>query len=116
RATQFFRQGGKRLMKRHGLLCAIGILILVPRADAQKPFTLEQVMSAPFPSNLTAAKKSNRIAWTLDQEGRRNIWVAEGPALTPRQLTKFNDDDGQELSDLSFSSDGNTIVYVRGEG
>ena len=60
-------------MKRHTLFCAMGLLILVPRAKAQKPFTLEQVMSAPFPSSLTAAKNSNRIAWVLDQEGRHNI-------------------------------------------
>jgi dipeptidyl aminopeptidase/acylaminoacyl peptidase len=103
-------------MKLLSLFCAIGLLILAPGANAQKPFTLEQVMSAPFPSNLTAAKKSNRIAWTLNQEGRRNIWVAEGPAFAVKQLTKYNDDDGQELSDVSFSADANTIVYVRGEG
>jgi dipeptidyl aminopeptidase/acylaminoacyl peptidase len=103
-------------MKCHALLCAVVFLIVIPRANAQKSFSLEQVMSAPFPSNLIAAKKSNRIAWTLDQDGRRNIWVAEGPAFTARQLTKYSDDDGQELSDLSFSADSNTLVYVRGEG
>jgi dipeptidyl aminopeptidase/acylaminoacyl peptidase len=103
-------------MTRHALLCTVGLLILTPRANAQKPITLEQLMSAPFPSNLTAAKKINRIAWTLNQEGRRNIWVAEGPAFTARQLTNYNSDDGQELSNLSFSADSNTIVFVRGEG
>ncbi len=103
-------------MTRHALLCTVGLLILTPRANAQKPITLEQLMSAPFPSNLTAAKKINRIAWTLNQEGRRNIWVAEGPAFTAKQLTNYNSDDGQELSDLSFSTDSNTIAYVRGEG
>src|SRR5258708_6153219 len=102
-------------MTRHALLCAVGLLILTLNANAQKPITLEQVMSAPFPSNLTAAKKSNRIAWTLNQEGRRNIWVAEGPAFIARQLTTYNSDDGQELSDLGFSADSNTIVFVRGE-
>jgi len=84
-------------MTRHALLCTVGLLILTPRANAQKPITLEQLMSAPFPSNLTAAKKINRIAWTLNQEGRRNIWVAEGPAFTAKQLTNYNSDDGQEL-------------------
>src|SRR5260370_25012168 len=73
-------------------------------------------MSAPFPSNLTAAKKSNRVAWTLNQEGRRNIWVAEEPAFSARQLTKYNNDDGQELSNVSFSVDSDTIIFVRGEG
>src|SRR5260370_8120302 len=103
-------------MKREAMLCAVGLLILMPQADAQKPFTLEQVMSAPFPSSLTASKTNNRIAWVLNQEGRRNIWVAEGPGFAARQITKYSEDDGQELSDLSFSSDSSTIVYVRGEG
>ncbi len=103
-------------MTRYALLCTVGLLILTLRANAQKPITLEQVMSVPFPSNLTAARKSNRIAWTLNQEGRRNIWAAEGPAFTARQLTNYNSDDGQELSDLSFSADSNTIAFVRGEG
>ncbi len=85
-------------------------------ASAQKPITLEQVLSAPFPSDLTAAKKSNRFAWIFDQQGKRNIWVAEAPGFAARQMTKYNEDDGQELSDLAFSPDGNTIVYVRGGG
>ena len=103
-------------MKRHALLCAAVLLIAMPRVNAQKPFTLEQVMSAPFPANLTAAKQNNHVAWTLNQEGRRNIWVAEGPGFTARQITKYNQDDGEELSSLSFSANSNTIVYVRGDG
>jgi dipeptidyl aminopeptidase/acylaminoacyl peptidase len=103
-------------MKRRAILCAVGLLLAMPRASAQKSFTLEQVMSAPFPSNLIAAKKNNRIAWTLNQEGRRNIWVADGPGFAARQLSNYNQDDGQELSELRFSVDGNTIAYVRGDG
>src|SRR5258708_33645857 len=102
-------------MNRLALLCAACLLILAPRASAQKPFTLEQVLSAPFPADLTAAKKGNRVAWALNQEGRRNIWVAEGPSFAARQLTKYGQDDGQELSGVNFSADGNTIAYVRGE-
>ena len=95
------------------VLC-VPLSALVPRAGAQSSFTLEQVMSAPFPSELTAAKSGNRVAWVFDQEGRRNIWVAEGPEFQARQLTKYATDDGQELSDLDFSADGNTLAYVRG--
>jgi len=85
-------------------------------ASAQQSLTLEELLSAPFPENLTAAKTANRIAWTLNQEGKRNIWVAEGPAFTARRLTSYLQDDGEPLSELNFSEDGNTIVYVRGEG
>ena len=95
------------------VLC-VPLSALVPRAGAQSSFTLEQVMSAPFPSELTAAKSGNRVAWVFDREGRRNIWVAEGPEFQARQLTKYATDDGQELSDLDFSADGNILAYVRG--
>src|SRR5438876_742712 len=108
--------GGKQSMKGHALLCAAVLLMLMPQTNTQQPFTLEQVMSAPFPANFTAAKQNNRVAWTLNQQGRRNVWVAEGPGFTARQITKYSEDDGQELSEVSFSMDSNTIVYVRGDG
>ena len=47
---------------------------------------------------------------------KRNIWVAEGPGYTARQLTAYAEDDGGEFSNLQFSADGNALVYVRGEG
>jgi dipeptidyl aminopeptidase/acylaminoacyl peptidase len=90
--------------------------LLFPLWAFAQSFTLEQVLRAPFAENLTTAKKANRIAWTLDQEGKRNIWVAEGPAFQARRLTTYLEDDGQELSDVSLSEDGSTVVYVRGGG
>jgi dipeptidyl aminopeptidase/acylaminoacyl peptidase len=98
------------------VLLALAVVCLVPRTWAQKSVTLEELMSAPFPENLTAAKTGDRVAWTFNQEGKRNIWVAEGPSFNARRLTSYLDDDGQPLSELNFAEDGNTIVYVRGEG
>ena len=103
-------------MKRVALGVALAAFAFCASASAQKPFTLEQVLSAPFPSDLTAAKNSNRVAWVFDQQGKRNIWVAEAPGFAARQLTKYNEDDGQELTALHFSSDASTLVYVRGGG
>jgi hypothetical protein len=40
--------------------------------------------------------------------------VAAAPDFTARRITAYADDDGQELTGLSFSSDARTIVYVRG--
>src|SRR5438552_18295499 len=108
----FFRPGGKRAMKRHALCCAMGLLILTPRANAQKSFTLEQEMSAPFPSSLIAAKNSSRIAWVLDQEGGRSILVAEGPPFSARQLTKYSVVDARELLARDLSADRIPIVLV----
>jgi dipeptidyl aminopeptidase/acylaminoacyl peptidase len=100
-------------MNRRTLL-VLAVVFLPQLAVAQKPFTLEQILSAPFADHLTAAKKVNHIAWTLDEEGKRNIWVAEGPDFRSRRLTSYLTDDGQEISDLGFSDDGNSLVYVRG--
>ena len=103
-------------MKRFALGVALCAFAFCASASAQKAFTLEQILSAPFPSDLTAAKNSNRVAWVFDQQGKRNIWVAEAPSFAARQLTKYSEDDGQEISELRFSSDANAIVYVRGGG
>lgn len=95
---------------------AILVLSCIQVVSAQGSFTLEQVLNAPFNSNLVAARSGDRIAWTSNEQGRRNIWIAEGPGFKSRRLTAYQEDDGGELSDLRFTADGNTIVYVRGEG
>jgi len=68
----------------------------------------------PFPSELAAAPAGSRIAWAMDEEGQRNVYVAEGPVFTPRKLTSFSEDDGQEITSLSISADGRWVVFVRG--
>src|ERR1043165_2520941 len=100
-----------------GFVCGIALplLFLVPSAKSQQSFTVEQVLSAPFPSDLTAAKNSPRVAWVLDEQGKRNVYVTEAPDFKPRRLTSYLDDDGQELSSLQFSADANSIVYTRGD-
>lgn len=58
--------------------------------------------------------KGAAIAWTFNERGLRNVYFAGGPDFTARRLTSYLADDGQELTSLSFSADGKTIVYVRG--
>ena len=65
---------------------ALSIVALVvalgsPRAQTTPAFTLEQVFSYPFPSELTAAARGNRLAWTFNEQGRRNLWVADVPGF-----------------------------------
>ena len=71
-------------------------------------------MSAPFPTDLSAAPKGGAVAWVLDQHGARNIWVAEAPEYKGRQLTTFRDDDGQEIAQIDWTPDGRSIIFVRG--
>ena len=77
-------------------------------------FTLEQVLSSPFPSDLIASPLGDKVAWVFDAEGKRNIWVAEAPAFKGRQLTRYDKDDGQEITEVEFSPDGNWIAFVYG--
>ncbi|HXA68508.1 MAG TPA: prolyl oligopeptidase family serine peptidase [Bryobacteraceae bacterium] len=79
-----------------------------------KHFTLEQIMSAPFPTDLTAAPKGGAIAWVLNQKGARNLWAAEAPDYKGRKLTNYRDDDGQEIDQITFTPDGRFIIFVRG--
>lgn len=71
-------------------------------------------MSAPFPTDLTAAPKGATVAWVLDQNGARNIWVAEAPDYKGRRLTNYHEDDGQEIAQIAWTPDGHSIVFVRG--
>ncbi|HEY6328762.1 MAG TPA: DPP IV N-terminal domain-containing protein, partial [Blastocatellia bacterium] len=77
-------------------------------------FTLEQVLGYPYPLELAASPTGSRIAWVFDEKGVRNIWAAEGPDFKPHRVTDYKDDDGQELTNISLSSDGSVITYVRG--
>src|SRR5215467_10406322 len=92
-----------------------GLKPVQPEATGQKgPFTLEQVRSYPYPSELVSSHSGSRIAWVFDEKGVRNVWAAEGPEFKARRLTDYREDDGQELTNLVFSHDGSYVVYVRG--
>ena len=91
------------------LLCSLSFIV-----NAQDKFTLEQVMSAPFPSDLTASRSGGKVAWVLIAKGARNIWVAEPPTYKGRQLTSYNEDDGIELGELVWTPDGASVIYTRG--
>ena len=94
----------------------MAIVAATAMASAQSPasFTLEQILSYPFPDNLVASPVGSTIAWTFNERGVRNVYAADGPEFRARKVTSYTADDGQELTGLSFSPDGRTIVYVRG--
>jgi dipeptidyl aminopeptidase/acylaminoacyl peptidase len=81
---------------------------------AAASFTIDQIMSAPFASDLIAAPTGASVAWIENEQGRRNIWTASGPSWTARKLTSFDQDDGQEIADLAWASDASYILFSRG--
>ena len=96
------------------LIATICFSIGFSLAQAQKQFTLEQVMSAPFPSDLVAAPVGGSLAWVQIAKGVRNIWIASPPDYKGKQLTSYNADDGEELGELVWTADARAIIYTRG--
>lgn len=77
-------------------------------------FSLESALSYPFPSELTASPNGSKIAVAINQKGLRNIYVAEAPDFTLRQLTHYTEDNGQEITGIIFTPDGSRILYILG--
>src|ERR1700682_3173471 len=91
------------------------LLFIVAISSAQdRGFTLEQVMSSPFPTELTSAAHANRIAWVFNSKGERNVWVADAPNFEARPITHYHGDDGQDIVALALTPDGKTAIYARG--
>lgn len=99
-------------MKIKGLI-VVGFLVGSLAGFAQD-FTMESVTSYPFPSELSASAKGSRIAVALNEQGKRNIYVADGPEFELKKRTSFELDEGLELSCIRLSADGKWIVFVRG--
>lgn len=104
------------IVKLRSQLVLAVVLVASAAVWAQSPFTLEQVLSSPFPSGLTAAMHGSRIAWVFDAKGVRNVWVADGPDFvrTARQVTHYREDDGQPIASLRLTPDGKTVLYALG--
>jgi Tol biopolymer transport system component len=98
-------------------LLLIGLISACTTAlSAQSSFSVEQVMSSPFPSELVAATQGSRIAWVFNAKGVRNVWVADGPDFihTAHQVTHYSADDGQPIAGLRLTPNGKTVVYAVG--
>ncbi|MDI9872899.1 S9 family peptidase [Flectobacillus rivi] len=93
------------------LLTCLGLLLASP-IFAQ--FSLEQVLSSAFPSELKASPVKNQIAWVFNQTGSRNIFLAEAPDFKPRKLTNYEGDNGQEINSITFLPNGKSLLFIRG--
>src|ERR1700761_6566388 len=95
-----FRNARKTLfMKIRHLLFALAVAsccLFASQLTAQS-FTLQQVMSAPFSSELSAAPQGDRFVWISDLQGKRNLWLADSSGnaeFAARALTHYDADDG----------------------
>jgi len=104
------------MMRRIAIMGIVFGILITAGALAQTPksFTLEQVLSAPFPSDLVTAPAGGAVAWVFNNKGSRNVWVAVPPQYLGKALTSYADDDGQEIGSLAFAPDGQSVVFERG--
>jgi dipeptidyl aminopeptidase/acylaminoacyl peptidase len=102
------------IRRRNSFLFVAALATVLAAPGSAQQITLEQIMSAPFASDLVAAPRGGAVAWVVNARGVRNVWVAAGPSWQGRQLTSYTDDDGQAMEGLSFTPDGRSVVYARG--
>jgi len=97
---------------------AFPVIPVIGANDTAQGFTIQQALSAPFPTELIAAPAKSRVAWVFNSQGWRNIWVAEplkgGKDYVSHQITDYSADDGQDVGELAWAPDGESIAYVRG--
>jgi dipeptidyl aminopeptidase/acylaminoacyl peptidase len=89
------------------------LAVLVASSPGWAAFTLEQVLSSPFPSGLVVASNRGRVAWVFDARGVRNVWAADAPSYAARQVTHYGEE-GVPIASLVLTPDGKTVVYARG--
>ena len=104
------------------------VLLSMWVASAQPPgaVTIDTLMATPFPTDLVAAPTAGRVAWVSSQSGVHNVLVADpapGSAATGgrpdhkwRAVTSYTGDNGLWITELGWTSDARTLVYVRGDG
>ncbi|MNK17958.1 Prolyl tripeptidyl peptidase precursor [compost metagenome] len=101
-----------RRFYRH-LLVLVFLGFISLEIHAQSP-SLVDLLKTPYLSSLAASSQNADVFFVLNKEGIRNVFMASAPDYKPKQLTQFNEDDGQEISNLSISKDGQWAVFVRG--
>lgn len=96
-------------------LIFILFFVLVSGLTMAEGYTIEQILSAPFPSSLKVSThgETQRIAWVFNNQGVDNIWIADGTKFNARRLTDFKKDDGQHLSIRGFIEKGTAVVFSK---
>jgi dipeptidyl aminopeptidase/acylaminoacyl peptidase len=105
-----------RFCLRLAVIVSCAVTFSLPAALSAQSFTLQQVLSAPFNSDLSASPAGKRFVWVANQEGKRNLWLAEANAgsYASHALTHYDADDGQDIGDVAWTPDAESVVYVRG--
>ncbi len=112
-----------RLLAGLALVAALGTFATAQQAPS---LSIDTLMATPFPTDLVAAPAGGRVAWVSSNAGVHNVLVADpSPGTGPmagrtdhkwRAVTSYTGDSGLWITDLGWTSDGSTLVFVRGDG
>ncbi|HET9157523.1 MAG TPA: hypothetical protein VFN91_12695, partial [Myxococcaceae bacterium] len=79
-------------------------------------YSLNDVMQAPFASDVRAAPTGAAVAWVFNAKGCSNIWVADpSHGAKARQITPYTEGDGFDIGELAWSPDAKSIAFTRGQ-
>ena len=94
-----------------GLVVVVACFASTLTPASAQSFTLQQIMSGTFNSELQASPKGSRVVWMANQEGKRNVWIADLSTgnFAARQLTAYTADDGQDIGDITWTPDGQSV-------
>ena len=95
---------------RRGILVALLTSVPLAAASLQQTsrpgaFTVEQILGFPSPENLVASPVGSTIAWTFNERGVRNIYVAEARSFEPRRA--------HAVSRRRWAGADATVVFAR---
>lgn len=102
------------MRQRKKILLLVTLLFFCSISEIYAQLTIKKLLSYPYPSNLCAAPCTGDIAWTFDLQGHRNIYLSQDKGSSFTKLTDNEQDDGQPISELQFSPDGNWLFFVKG--
>ncbi len=90
------------------------ILIFTNLRVHPQSYTIDDILSMPYCTDLISSKKGQKVAWVSTIRGIREIYVAEYPSFKPKNIFRSQGDDGQILSNLMFSPDEEWLYFGKG--
>jgi len=99
---------------RRSLITILALLTAPVSPLAGQGFSIEDILSPPFPVEMVSARAVDQLAWIAFERGMRNVYTATAPDFAPVALTHWMEDRGHDLTDISISDDGEAVVFVRG--